>query len=160
MSRGSVGTGIRSHDAGPRLGAGVSHAIGTGGRDLHAAVGGITTHQALERLGADAETHVIVIVSKPSSREVADGVLAAAARLGKPVIACLLGYGGATLDGVRAVATLEEAAVNACGRHRPGRGTSGRPRDARTVGGAFAVSFRGKLFDERRARRGTRTPRG
>lgn len=111
---GASGTGIQEvttlvH----RLGAGISHAIGTGGRDLHAAVGGITTLQALERLGADAGTRVIVIVSKPSSREVADGVLAAAARIGKPVIACLLGYDGATPDGVRAMATLEEAAVAA-----------------------------------------------
>ena len=111
---GASGTGIQEvttlvH----RLGAGVSHAIGTGGRDLHAAVGGITTRQALERLGADDDTRVIVIVSKPSSREVADGVLAAAARIGKPVIACLLGYDGATPDGVRAVATLEEAAAAA-----------------------------------------------
>jgi FdrA protein len=111
---GASGTGIQEvttliH----RLGAGISHAIGTGGRDLHAAVGGITTRHALERLGADAGTHVIVIVSKPSSREVADGVLAAAALIGKPVIACLLGYDGATPDGVRAVATLEEAAVAA-----------------------------------------------
>jgi FdrA protein len=111
---GASGTGIQEvttliH----RLGAGVSHAIGTGGRDLHSAVGGITTHQALERLGADDDTRVIVIVSKPSSREVADGVLAAAARIGKPVIACLLGYDGTTPDGVRAAATLEEAAVAA-----------------------------------------------
>jgi FdrA protein len=111
---GASGTGIQEvttliH----RLGAGVSHAIGTGGRDLHAAVGGITTRQALERLGSDADTRTIVIVSKPSSREVADAVLAAAARIGKPVIACLLGYDGATPDGVRGVATLEDAAVAA-----------------------------------------------
>jgi hypothetical protein len=111
---GASGTGIQEvttlvH----RLGGGVSHAIGTGGRDLHAAVGGLTTLPALERLGADADTRVVVIVSKPSSREVADRVLAAAATLGKPVVACLLGYEGATPEAVRAVATLEDAAVTA-----------------------------------------------
>jgi len=35
------------------LGGGVSHAIGTGGRDLDEAVGGLTTLQALEWLGRD-----------------------------------------------------------------------------------------------------------
>jgi FdrA protein len=111
---GASGTGIQEvttliH----RLGAGVSHAIGTGGRDLHAAVGGITTRQALERLGADDETRVVVIVSKPSSREVADRVLAAASAIGKPVVACLLGYDGALPATVRAAATLEHAAAAA-----------------------------------------------
>ena len=96
-----------------RLGAGVSHAIGTGGRDLHAAVGGITTLQALERLAADDETRAIVIVSKPSSREVADRVLAAATAIGKPVVACLLGYDGATPATIRAAVTLEHAAAAA-----------------------------------------------
>ena len=109
---GASGTGIQElttliH----RLGAGVSHAIGTGGRDLHAAVGGTTTLQALERLRTDDETRVVVLVSKPSSREVADRVLAAASAIAKPVVACLLGYDGAVPAGVRAAATLEEAAT-------------------------------------------------
>ncbi|HEY3190734.1 MAG TPA: hypothetical protein VGJ70_24805, partial [Solirubrobacteraceae bacterium] len=111
---GASGTGIQElttlvH----RLGAGISHAIGTGGRDLHAAVGGITTLQALALSGADADTRVIVLVSKPSSREVGDAVLVAAAATGKPVVACVLGYEGAMPAGVRAAGTLEEAAVMA-----------------------------------------------
>jgi FdrA protein len=108
---GASGTGIQEvttliH----RLGGGVSHAIGTGGRDLHAAVGGVTTLQAIERLGADDGTRVVVLVSKPSSREVADRVLAAASACGKPIIACLLGYDGVVPAGVRAAPTLEDAA--------------------------------------------------
>ena len=111
---GASGTGIQEvttliH----RLGGGVSHAIGTGGRDLQAAVGGLTTRQALERLGAHAGTGVIVIVSKPSSAGIAEGVLAAAAATAKPVVACLLGYDGVVPGGVRAAATLEEAARDA-----------------------------------------------
>lgn len=111
---GASGTGIQEvttlvH----RLGGGISHAIGTGGRDLHAAVGGVTTLQALERLGADGDTLAIVLVSKPSSPDVADRVLTRAASIGKPVIACLLGYDGATPEGVRAAPTLEDAAVTA-----------------------------------------------
>ena len=111
---GASGTGIQElttlvH----RLGGGISHAIGTGGRDLHAAVGGITTLQALALLGADDDTRVIVLVSKPSSREVGDAVLAAAAATAKPIVACLLGYEGVMPRGVRAAETLEEAAIAA-----------------------------------------------
>jgi len=111
---GASGTGIQEvtcliH----RLGAGVSHAIGTGGRDLQAAVGGATTLQSLERLAADESTRAVLIVSKPASPAVADIVLRAAVETKKPVVACLLGYDGAVPGGVRAVTTLEEAAAAA-----------------------------------------------
>ena len=111
---GASGTGIQElttlvH----RLGGGISHAIGTGGRDLHAAVGGLTTLQGVAALGADPGTRALLIVSKPSSPAAADAVLRAAVETGKPVVACLLGYGGATPQGVHAAATLEEAATTA-----------------------------------------------
>ena len=143
---GASGTGIQEvttliH----RLGAGVSHAIGTGGRDLHASVGGITTLQALERLAADDATRVIVIVSKPSSRQVADGVLAAAAVTGKPVVACLLGYDGVVPAPIRTVATLEEAARVAVGAEDGG----GRAPALRGSGGAIRGLYTGgTLCDE------------
>src|SRR6058998_2369393 len=113
---GASGTGIQEvttlvH----RLGGGVSHAIGTGGRDLHAAIGGLTTLQALEALAADAATRVVLLVSKPASPEVAAAVLGAAVATRKPVVACLLGYAGKMPDGVRTATTLEEAAVAAVG---------------------------------------------
>lgn len=111
---GASGTGIQEltsliH----RLGAGISHAIGTGGRDLDAAVGGITTLQGIEWLATDADTRVVLLVSKPSSRQVADAVLAAAAGMGKPAVACLLGYEGEVPRGIENVATLEQAAIAA-----------------------------------------------
>jgi succinyl-CoA synthetase alpha subunit len=93
-----------------RLGGGVSQAVGTGGRDLREAVGGLTTLQALEWLGQDAATRVIAIISKPPSEAVAQQVLAAAAKTGTPVVACLLGWTGTPPAGVRAVSTLEDAA--------------------------------------------------
>jgi succinyl-CoA synthetase alpha subunit len=96
-----------------RLGGGVSQAVGTGGRDLHDAVGGLTTLQALEWLGADAETRAIVIVSKPPSDSAARRVLVAAARIDKPVVACLLGWTGAAPGSVRMAETLEGAALAA-----------------------------------------------
>ncbi len=93
-----------------RFGGGVSQAIGTGGRDLDARVGGLTTLQALDWLGRDAGTRVIVVVSKPPSEAAAARVLAAAASTGKPVVACLLGWDGTPPALVRRVPTLEDAA--------------------------------------------------
>ncbi|MEW6661088.1 MAG: acyl-CoA synthetase FdrA [Bacillota bacterium] len=74
-----------------RLGAGVSQVIGTGGRDLSGAVAGRTTLAALEALGADPATRVIVVISKPPAREVARRVLDKLAGLGKPVVVHFLG---------------------------------------------------------------------
>ena len=103
-------------------GLGVSHAFGTGGRDLKAEVGGATMLRALDELAADEETRVIVLVSKPPERTVADKVLGRARATGKPVIACFLGARAADVQGgVRAAATLEEAAAMALAA---ARGTS------------------------------------
>ncbi|MDH4172744.1 MAG: hypothetical protein OEV97_03255, partial [Betaproteobacteria bacterium] len=104
-------------------GLGVSHALGTGGRDLKAEVGGATMLQALDELAADDATRVIVLVSKPPARAVADKVLARARASGKPVIACFLGADPAQVEGggVRAAATLEDAAAMALAA---ARGTS------------------------------------
>jgi FdrA protein len=74
------------------LGAGVSQAIGTGGRDLQAEVGAITARQALAALARDSETRIIVLVSKPPAPSVATQLLAAARTLGKPVIVNFIGY--------------------------------------------------------------------
>ena len=65
---GASGTGLQAvtthiHN----LGGGISHAIGTGGRDLKSEVGAITAHQALDLLARDPETKVIVLISKPPS---------------------------------------------------------------------------------------------
>ncbi len=71
--------------------AGISHAIGTGGRDLSAAVGGITASQALDLLRRDEDTDVLVLVSKPPAPEVTRRLLGEARAAGKPVIVCFLG---------------------------------------------------------------------
>ena len=150
---GASGTGIQElttliH----RLGGGISHAIGTGGRDLHAAVGGLTTRQAVAALGADPGTEVLLIVSKPSSPAAADAVLRAAVETRKPVMACLLGYNGATPAGVRLAATLEEGATAAvklaAGRVR----ALDRPRGTASGGRGAIVGFftGGTLCDEAR----------
>ena len=91
---------------------GVSQAIGTGGRDLDSRVGGITTKRAITALGADPDTAVIVLISKPPAPGVATAVLEHAVATGKPVVACLLGHvpDGPGLPGVSYARTLEEAA--------------------------------------------------
>jgi succinyl-CoA synthetase alpha subunit len=97
-----------------RHGAGISHAIGTGGHDLAAEVGGITMLDGLARLAQDRDTKVIVLISKPPAPKVAAEVLAAARRAGKPVVVNFVGatalVAGKNLHPVR---TLEEAALAA-----------------------------------------------
>ncbi len=89
---GASGTGLqaiaaRIHAAG----GGISHAIGTGGRDLAAEIGGATARQGLDLLARDPETAAIVLISKPPAPAVATRVLAAARAAGKPVVVCFLG---------------------------------------------------------------------
>lgn len=110
---GASGTGTQAVTAHiHQLGAGISHAIGTGGRDLKSEIGAITAHQALGLLGRDPETKVIVLVSKPPSPEVAAELLAAAQGVGKPVVVDFIGYPppGRTLGNLRFATSLSEAA--------------------------------------------------
>ena len=95
-----------------RHGMGISQAIGTGGHDLHAEVGGITMQQGIAALAADRATKVIVLISKPPAPAVAEQVLASARRAGKPVVVNFLGADPATLAGANLTAakTLEDAA--------------------------------------------------
>ena len=74
------------------LGGGISHAIGTGGRDLKSEVGAITAHQALEVLARDPETNVIALISKPPSPDVATGLISVAQMTGKPGVIYFIGY--------------------------------------------------------------------
>ncbi|MBM3488821.1 MAG: oxidoreductase, partial [Alphaproteobacteria bacterium] len=100
-----------------RGGRGISHAIGTGGRDLDARVGAITTLAAIDALEADPATREIVLISKPPAAAVAEAVLARLGRLRKPATVSFLGADGlAAPAGVRLVATLDEAAAAVLGR--------------------------------------------
>jgi FdrA protein len=90
-------------------GAGVSHVLGVGGRDLSASISGRSTLQALRALDADPATELIVVVSKPPAAEVGDLIRSAARRLSTPVRFGLLGEGGADLT------TVVEDALGAAG---------------------------------------------
>jgi FdrA protein len=74
-------------------GVGVTHALGVGGRDLSAEVGGLATREALRRLDADAGVELVVLISKPPAPEVEAEIKDFAASLGTPVELALLGAG-------------------------------------------------------------------
>jgi FdrA protein len=110
---GASGTGLQAIMSGiHELGGGISHAIGTGGRDLSREVGGITALQALDLLRRDPETRVLVLVSKPPAPEVAARLLGLARAAGKPVVVQLLGapLPARRLANLHFAASLAEAA--------------------------------------------------
>src|SRR5262245_12818592 len=74
-------------------GVGVTSALGVGGRDLSAEVGGLATREAMRRLDEDPAVELIVLVSKPPAPEVATDITAYAESLGTPVELALLGAG-------------------------------------------------------------------
>jgi len=96
-----------------RYGAGVSQAIGTGGRDMkNSAVGGMTSLLAIEALAADPATKVILVIGKPPAPEVAAKVIAALRASGKPSVVHFLGQGPTPDEARLAYATdLEEASL-------------------------------------------------
>ncbi len=95
------------------LGEGVSHALGTGSRDVSEEIGGTTLLAGLDLLARDPDTRVIVIVSKPPSPAVADRALSAARAAGKPVVVLFLGAQVTGGGNLHPVATLEDAAATA-----------------------------------------------
>ena len=74
-------------------GVGVAAAYGVGGRDLSAAVGGLSTRTALSRLDADPDVGLALLISKPPADGVAASLTAYAEGLGTPVVTALLGPG-------------------------------------------------------------------
>jgi len=96
-----------------QLGSGMTHALGTGGRDLSEAVGAITARQGLDLFSRDPETRVIVLVSKPPSPQVADDLLRSARSAGKPVVVDFVGYAppAPRVGNLHFVRTFDEAAA-------------------------------------------------
>lgn len=96
-------------------GHGLSHAVGVGGRDMGEEVGGLMTLAALDLLGDDAATELIVVIGKPPAPAIGRRIRDRLATIGKPAVVCLLGRDAAAgRDGaVTTVATLEDAALAA-----------------------------------------------
>lgn len=95
------------------LGEGVSQALGTGGRDLHDEIGGLSMIQAIRMLADDPDTRLITLISKPPAPEVAEKVLRLAAGCGKPVVVHFLGADSEEIAhyGVTAANSLQHAAA-------------------------------------------------
>ncbi len=93
-------------------GAGISQAIGTGGRDLKdEKVGGTMMLMGIEALKNDEATSVIGVVSKPPAESVGPTVINALKETGKPCVVHFIGNEARKPEGnVHFAANLEEAA--------------------------------------------------
>jgi FdrA protein len=98
-----------------QLGGGLTHALGTGGRDLSSKVGGLTARMALDLLDRDPQTKVIVLVSKPPAKDAADAILEYARGLSKPVVVNFIGYQTALqeIDNLLFTSTFDDTAAAA-----------------------------------------------
>jgi FdrA protein len=111
---GASGTGIQELTSQiARLGGGITHALGLGGRDLSEQIGGISAAMALDFVARDPASRVIAFVSKPPAPAVKAHILEAMQGLGKPVVALFLGERPARRDfgNVHLARTLDEAAT-------------------------------------------------
>jgi FdrA protein len=125
-------------------GIGISHAIGVGGRDLSAEVGGLMTRRALQLLAEDPGTEIIVVVSKPPAPRVAGEVREEARRAGKPAVLAFLGLqgypGAGEGDPPFVVGSLEAAAATAA------RGVGVEPAGSEDVSRAVTPGYLRGLF--------------
>ena len=89
---GAAGTGIQEAMAAiDAAGGGISCALGTGGRDVSDAVGGLAMIQAIETLSQDAATELLLVLGKPPEPAAMKKVLEQAARCAKPVVIHFVG---------------------------------------------------------------------
>lgn len=120
----AAGTGLQEASCHiDKAGAGVSHAIGTGGRDVSAEVGGLTMLGGIELLEMDPETAVLLIVTKPPDTQVRATILERLRSGAKPAVVCFVGDDADESEPrVHTEPTLEEAAraaVRAAGIQLP-----------------------------------------
>jgi FdrA protein len=119
------GTGLQQVSARiHQLGSGITHALGTGGRDLSETIGAIAARQSLDLLIRDPDTQVIVLVSKPASHKVADELLGMVRASEKPVVIDLIGHALSVrrVDNLHFAGTFDETAELAVELAAHGRG--------------------------------------
>ncbi len=94
-------------------GEGISQAIGTGGRDVKDAIGGIMFLEGIRALASDPDTKIISLVSKPPDDSVVTRISEVVKTVNKPVVATFLGQNAADIRnlGFHATDTLEENAL-------------------------------------------------
>ena len=100
-----------------RAGAGISHGIGVGGRDLSDAIGGVSTLDAIDLLASDAGTDHLILISKPPGPRTARLVFERLAAAGKPCTAVVFGAGEIENPpaGLVLAPTLKDAVEHATG---------------------------------------------
>jgi FdrA protein len=94
-------------------GAGISQAIGTGGRDVKKEIGGLMFIKTMQMLNEDDATKVITLVSKPPHEEVLKKISEEIKKIKKPVVAIFIGGDASVLkkSGAIPAATLEETGL-------------------------------------------------
>ena len=124
-------------------GAGVSHVVGVGGRDLSREVGGLMFRRGIELLAGDEGTDTLLLVSKPGDPGVVRG-LAAHLPEGKRVVACFVGLREPAGLPFEAHDTLDAAARSAAGgAGLPDVAALEREVDTAEVGGRVIGLFSG-----------------
>jgi FdrA protein len=111
---GASGTGIQELTSQiARLGGGITHALGLGGRDLSERIGGISALTALDMVARDPDSRVVTFVSKPPAPSVRARIFERMLQLGKPVVALFLGErpGRREFGNVHLAGSLDEAAA-------------------------------------------------
>ncbi|HUV91437.1 MAG TPA: acyl-CoA synthetase FdrA [Anaerolineae bacterium] len=141
-----------------KRGVGIRQAIGTGGRDMHEQVGGITMLSGLEALQADPQTEVLVLVSKSPAPAIAGRVLEQVQKSDKPTVVCFLGGDPAPVAAVGGLParTLQEAAYRAAAEAAGYRGPAANEALERESAGlkAQAVELKVRLQPGQRYLRG------
>jgi len=141
-----------------RMGGGVSHGIGVGGRDLDARIGALGTLAALDALEQDPATAKIVLISKPPAPEVAQRVLERVKAGSKRCVVCFLGMDGAPSPIF--AGTLTDAAERAMGKKieampvSPVKADKGKRLEALYCGGTLCAEA--ELIFRRRGLKGHR----
>ncbi len=126
---GATGTGLQEfsclvHQAG----SGVSNGIGTGGRDLSDAIGGISMRTGLDALESDPATELIAVLAKPPGQVATATLLERLRQCAKPIVLCFLGAEAGRLDGLDPLA---------------GAGDMGKVQTASTIDEAVALALAG-----------------
>jgi FdrA protein len=117
-----------------RMGGGISHAIGTGGRDVAALVGGATMLQGIALLASDPVTRLIAIICKPPAPQVVAKVLAALQASGKPAVVLFLGSNmPSPAKNIRMVHTLVDCAAQCVAM------TQKAAKPAKTLTSSYAI---------------------
>ena len=114
---GAAGTGIQEALAAiDRAGGGVRCALGTGGRDVTDAVGGLAMVDAIRFLAADQAAEVLLILGKPPEPRALQAILGALGEAGKPAVIHFVGADAGAIRSayrgkadLRAAGTLAEA---------------------------------------------------